>query len=316
MTPLRLGVVGLGRLAEVGYLPAIRSLHGVVELAGVADRLVSRCTTLAPDVPGFAGTGALVHGVELDLVVVATPPGRHVLDAGAAADAGVATLVEKPPAATVTEALALNALTPRPWIGLDRRFDPSVARLRETIDAFVPPLELRLAMSVRPASWRPVTPPPPVLLDLGPHVVDLAGWLTRTGPAAVRGARVTESEASFELELDSGVARLALSHRRPWQESIVVEDAEGRGVRLVRGGRLRRAALRARRGGPSPLVATLAEQLRAVCVALRGDAPDERLATAEDGVALLGALAAAEASAADGGRRVEVVPGAVAPSSP
>lgn len=310
---MRVGVVGVGRVAEIGYLPALRTL-ATAELAGVADVREERCARVAPGVPAFPDAAALVASGGVELVVVTTPPDAHLEAARAAADAGCATLVEKPPAAELADALALASLAPAPWIGLNRRFDPAVERLRRRAAELRPPLALTLAMSSRPREWGPVVAPPGPLLDLASHLVDLASWLTERAVRRVRARRIDELGASLELDLGAAGATVEVSHAASWRESVVVRGAAGRRAALTRGGLLRRLAVRLG-GREGPLVPTLRAQLAAACAALRGGAADPRLASAADGVVLMRALAAAEASARRGGEWVEVEAAEVASCS-
>jgi len=307
MSAVRVGVVGLGRLSEVGYLPALRSLDSV-ELVAVADVQETRCARLAPGVRAYPDASALVADSDVELVVVATPPSAHLEAARAAAVAGAATLVEKPPAESLADAAAMAALVPRPWIGLNRRFDPGVDRLRRRVAGFRAPLEVLLEMSTRPSEWGPVTAPPGPLLDLGAHLADLAVWVTGREYVAVRAHRVDEAVARFEILLDGGRVLVTGSHERGWRESVLVNDAAGARARLTRGGRARRIALTLSSGRRSPLVATLAAQLAAVCAAVRTGAIDERLATADHGVEVMGILDAAASSARHEGGWVELAP--------
>ena len=126
--PLRLGLAGCGRIAERGYLPALRRLPGV-RLAAVADPVAARRARVGRGLPGFASVEELVAAGGIDAVIVATPAERHVADARAVAAAGLHTLVEKPPALGAAVARALAELTPEPALGLDRRFDRRLARL-------------------------------------------------------------------------------------------------------------------------------------------------------------------------------------------
>ncbi|MBM2823857.1 MAG: putative dehydrogenase [Thermoleophilia bacterium] len=314
MSAVRVGVVGLGRLSEVGYLPALRSLDSA-ELVAVADVREARCARLAPGVRAYPDTTAMVAGADVELVVVATPPSAHLEVAIAAADAGVATLVEKPPAETLEDAAALAALDPRPWLGLNRRFDPGVDRLRQRVAGFRLPLDVSLEMSILPGEWGSVTAAPEPRLDLGAHLADLAVWVTGRECVAVRAHRIDEAVARFEIQLDGGRVLVTGSHASGWHESVLVNDAAGARARLTRGGRARRIALTLSSGRRSPLVATLAAQLAAACAAVRAGAADERLATADHGVVVMGILDAAALSARREGAWVEVAAKRVAACS-
>ncbi len=305
MSAVRVGLVGLGRLSEVGYLPALRSLDSV-ELVAVADVQEARCARLAPGVPAYSDTTALVADADVELVVVGTPPSAHRQAASAAARVGVATLVEKPPAELLADAAAMATLVPRPWMAFNRRFDPGVNRLRRRVAGFRTPLEVMLEMSIRPSEWGAVTPPPAPLLDLGAHLADLAVWVTGRDCVAVRAHRVDDAVARFEILLDGGRVHVTGSHERGWRESILVTDAVGARASLTRGGRARRIALMLSSGGRSPLVPTLAGQLAAACAAVRTGAVDERLATADHGVVVMDILDAAATSAGREGAWMEL----------
>jgi D-galactose 1-dehydrogenase len=102
MHPIRLGLVGYGKIAQDQHVPAILG-NPAFELVAVA--------TQGPPCPGvepFASLGEMLgSGLALDAVVFCTPPqGRYAL-VREALNEGKHVLVEKPPCATLGEALAL-----------------------------------------------------------------------------------------------------------------------------------------------------------------------------------------------------------------
>src|SRR5207302_2815366 len=111
LSELRLGLIGCGRIAERGYVPAALRARGI-RLAAVADPAAERCARAAPGVPSFGGAAELLAARAADVLVLATPAAAHVPDAPLAAAAGVPTLVEKPPAPTAGEAAQLAAISP------------------------------------------------------------------------------------------------------------------------------------------------------------------------------------------------------------
>lgn len=296
--PVRVGLVGCGRLAERGYVPALAQTDAV-SLAAVADLDAARCESIAPGVPAYAAVGDLLAVAEVELLVLAHAASAHVADACAAAAAGVASLVEKPPARTAAEAKPLIGLEPAAWMGFNRRFEPAIATMRTQLAA-APPAALELELSVLPSAWAAFGGSEDVLLDLGPHVVDLALWLTGRGALGVRVQRVTERDAAFDLDLGDTRASVRVSHGHAWREVVVARDGRGRAVaRLERGGLARRVAARVRTGRSGPLVGSLAAQLAAAATAVRGGPVDSRLASAAEGVlvlTVLDAVAAAEGS--------------------
>lgn len=101
-SPIRLGLVGIGKIAHDQHLPAIAA-NDRFTLSATA----SRNATLR-DVPGHGDLDAMIAGNhQLDAVSLCTPPGGRFEQAVAAIDAGLHVMLEKPPAATVSEILAL-----------------------------------------------------------------------------------------------------------------------------------------------------------------------------------------------------------------
>jgi predicted dehydrogenase len=278
---VRLGLIGCGLLAERGYAPAMRRARGVV-LTAVADRVRERCVAVAPGVPAFATAADLVAANAVDALVLATPVAAHVADARLAAAAGLPALIEKPPAPTLGDAELLVALDPMPSVGFNRRFEPELRRLRDMargLDA----VDIELTLQRRRRSWPSHESSDPVALDLGPHLVDLALWLTGAEPAQVHG-RSSDDELTIEIELADarGRARISCALGRRYREHVAVRGRQGSAA-FSRGGI--RSALAARR--ESPLITSLALQLEAFAAAVRGDGCDPDLATAVDGARVM-----------------------------
>jgi myo-inositol 2-dehydrogenase / D-chiro-inositol 1-dehydrogenase len=299
---LRLGLIGCGRLAERGYVPAVARVPGL-RLAAVVDRKLERCARAAPGVPALTSTADLVASGTVDALVLATPAAAHLADARLAAGAGLPTLIEKPPAPTLQEALQLARLEPPPWMGFNRRFVPEIASLRAAVTAR--PVELTLEMHTRSPAWGSYVADDDALLNLGPHLVDLARWLSSVEVARVRAA-VAPSHAEVELELAQGRgrARLKCAADRSYRERVRIE---GRTRYSAGGAATAIRRLLAGKGADHPLVPSLARQLAAFARVARGE-PEPMLANALDGVAVMAALEAARASAAREGEWEAVGP--------
>ena len=299
---LRLGLVGCGRLAELGYLPAARGAADV-EFVGVVDPDRARRGLLAAKlgVPGHARLGELLAATPLDGLVVCTPAEDHEEVAALAAHAGITALVEKPPAPDAAGALRLASLAPAPWIAFNRRFDQGLQLSRS-----VPPggdLTIRMVLHYRRNSWRPVARGDDALLDLGPHLIDLALFLTGSLPVAVR-ASATRDRAGIVLATTRAEIQIECAIDRPHHELVEIRTAGGRlAGRAVSAGRARGALTRVT--GAHPLVRSLRLQLEAYARALRGDDPGP-LATAAEGAAVMRVLDAARRSDAVGGDTVVV----------
>jgi len=102
MERVRVGLVGLGKIARDQHLPAIAD-DSRFALAAIASRNAG-----LDEVPSFATIDEmLASGIELDAVSLCTPPRGRIDQALAAIDAGLHVMMEKPPAATVSEAMTV-----------------------------------------------------------------------------------------------------------------------------------------------------------------------------------------------------------------
>ncbi|WP_226018918.1 Gfo/Idh/MocA family protein [Novosphingobium sp. FKTRR1] len=105
MKDIRLGLVGLGKIARDQHLPAIAATNGI-DLVAVASR-----NATAQSVNNYPDLTAMLAGEpDLDAIVLCQPPQARYAAALIALAAGKHVFLEKPPGATVSEAQALGAL--------------------------------------------------------------------------------------------------------------------------------------------------------------------------------------------------------------
>jgi D-galactose 1-dehydrogenase len=105
MDPIRIAVIGMGKIARDQHLPAIAASH--------AFSLVATASPHDAGVPGLAHFESLAQlledGPAVDAVALCTPPqARHSL-AAMALDHRIHVFLEKPPGATLAEVAALEA---------------------------------------------------------------------------------------------------------------------------------------------------------------------------------------------------------------
>jgi predicted dehydrogenase len=296
---IQIGLVGCGRVAEFGYLPAFRQARGV-KLAGVADINLSRCEDIAPGVPAYENIRALINAGGFDALVISIPTRFHLAAARRAAEAGLPALLEKPPGLDVGEASALQALNPPPWIAFNRRFEPGIVCLKEELPRDGN-LDLRLELHYRKNSWKSFDMQDDVLLDLGPHLIDLARWLTASEVRWARAHFLHERRIEFELALERGHATILCSNNRPYCERIEAKDELGRVRGYRRGGLVAGIAARLRPNRENPLVISLAGQLEAFGGVVRGTLRGSPLATVADGLVVMSAIDAVRRSAVQDG---------------
>jgi predicted dehydrogenase len=316
-TDLRLGLVGCGQVAALGYLPALRRARGL-RLTAVADPVQSRCRELAPAVAAYPDARSMITAGVVDAIVLATPAATHLTDAIQAAAAGLPALVEKPPALNAEDAAALARLNPRPFVGFNRRFDPLLQRLRAGIPA-AGSLSLLLDLHYEAGAWRPHMVDDDALLSVGTHLIDLARWLTNSDIRRVRARRLTPTRAEIELDLARGTAHVSCATDQPRRDRIAVTNASGQVVAhydgvgltskslalwtMVRDSRLRRLIHPVSR---TLLVRLLIQELESFATACAGrsrgaDHQSSSLATAADGLAVMRVVDAARRSAREDG---------------
>jgi D-galactose 1-dehydrogenase len=108
MTRIKIGIVGLGKIAHDQHVPVLQS-SDAYELVGVAD-----VRTQLSGVPSFGDLGSLAIGVpDLAAVALCTPPQVRYEIARDALQRGLHVLLEKPPAISVSEVQALKEIANR-----------------------------------------------------------------------------------------------------------------------------------------------------------------------------------------------------------
>jgi myo-inositol 2-dehydrogenase/D-chiro-inositol 1-dehydrogenase len=135
--PLRLGVIGLGAVAQAVHLPLLAKHPDRFRTTALCDLSPSTCARLGDrlgvdDLRRFGSADELIASGDLDAVAILTS-GSHGELAAAAARAGLAVFCEKPLAYTRAEIDALEALDPRLMLGYMKLYDPAVERARELL---------------------------------------------------------------------------------------------------------------------------------------------------------------------------------------
>ncbi|HEX8400339.1 MAG TPA: Gfo/Idh/MocA family oxidoreductase [Allosphingosinicella sp.] len=98
MRPIRIGIIGFGKIARDQHVPSM-ALHPRFALAAT----VSRGGNGQPGLPCFADYRQMLKEVELDAVAISTPPSVRYDIARDCLEAGLHCLLEKPPGMTLGE---------------------------------------------------------------------------------------------------------------------------------------------------------------------------------------------------------------------
>lgn len=189
---LNLGLVGLGSWGR-NYVATLRARSGV-RLARAADPDPSAREVIGEGCTATADWRDLIAAGDLDGLVVATPPPTHPEIAGAAVDAGLPVLVEKPLALSGAEARGLLAKADScgGFVMVDHihLFQPAYGRLKELARGMGGIRNIRSKGGRRGPFRRDVT----VLWDWGPHDVAFALDLFGERPERIVARRLEKRE--------------------------------------------------------------------------------------------------------------------------
>ncbi len=258
MTRIRIALVGLGRVAELIHLPALKSVRGI-ELVGAAEPDAARRTALARQfsiAQTFADAESMLAACKPGLVIVGTPPHTHHDLCLLSLHHGAHVFCEKPFVGSVREAddliAAADARERLLWINNQYRFMRTYAVPRERIARG----EWGRAYFVQ--CWQQVYHPPAhdqgwrgelkqsTLYEFGTHVLDLICFLFDALPCAVT-AHTPRARAEFDADVlvqmtlrfpDERIATLAFNRvsQAPERYLEMRVDCERASLRLSLGG--------------------------------------------------------------------------------
>lgn len=150
---LKIGLVGLGKIAVDQHIPAIRGNSGLELVAGCSPASAPEGILRYPDMGAM-----LAAHPEIQAVAICTPPQvRHKIASEAIA-AGKHVFLEKPPAATLGEVASIAAMAAKQGVtalaGWHSRFAPGVESARSWMQArAIKSISIRWKENVR--QWHP-----------------------------------------------------------------------------------------------------------------------------------------------------------------
>ena len=220
-TPLKIGLIGCGRIVQLVHLNALARVPAIKVIAVAEpdpDRRAEAASRLGTS-NNSANYRDLLAIPDLDAVLVCSPNQLHAEVAAAAFDAGKHVYLEKPLAPSIDEARpAIDA-----WrrsgrvgmIGFNYRFHPTYRDLKKRIDDGLigEPTVIRTVFS-SPArtipEWKTLRRTGGgVLLDLGSHHIDLVRFLigreVQSVFACVKSRRTEADSATLQLTLEGGL---------------------------------------------------------------------------------------------------------------
>jgi len=190
--PLRLGVIGVGVVAQVNHLPALKGRRDV-EVVAISDDDVEKARMVAQHFGigrAVADYEALLRTDEIEAVIIATPNHLHAPMTQAALGYGKHVLCEKPPARNAAEAGQMADAAEKSgkvlMYAMNNRFRSDVTVLRRYLERqelgkifYAKTGWLRRRSDARGPDWyeNKKSSGGGVLMDLGVQMLDLSLWL-------------------------------------------------------------------------------------------------------------------------------------------
>lgn len=225
--PLRVALIGTGKIAEVGHLPGF--VRSGAQIAALCNRSTTSLNRLADTYNverRYTDWQRMLDGGGFDAVCVCTPPALHREMTVAALERGYHALVEKPMAVSTAECDAMIAAAAQHdrllMIAHNQRFRAQHVVAKQILDSG------RLGMARRahavfahggPENWSPTggwyfdsaASGFGVMIDLGYHKIDLLRWLLQQEVTDIQAMTATfekpttlDDTATALLQFDGG----------------------------------------------------------------------------------------------------------------
>lgn len=210
--PVRAGLIGLGHMGR-HHVRVLRTLPDVELVAAVDARAEVRQGSAAIGLEVLESVSELIRrGV--DLCVVSSPTGTHEEIALELAEAGIATLIEKPVAHSSKSAQTILEVFGRSGVvgcvGHIERYNPALQQMRLRLDRGELG-EVYQVVTRRQGPFPARIADSGVIMDLASHDIDLTSWVTRSSYRSIsartahRSGREYEDLVSTVAELSNGV---------------------------------------------------------------------------------------------------------------
>ncbi len=189
--PVRIGIVGVGGIAQVFHLPLIASMKEYT-LVGLCDTEEFKLGQIAKKYKthGFVDVENMLHNCQPDVVLICTPTLSHLPISLTALHYGAHVIVEKPAAMNLTETIRLEEAARDSGllvlVAMKHRFRNDVGILRKFIEGeeLGSIWRVRAGWLRRRGAWarndwldQKMISGGGVLMDLGVELVDLVHWL-------------------------------------------------------------------------------------------------------------------------------------------
>ncbi len=189
--PVRIGVIGLGGVAQVVHLPLIKDIEEF-ELVGICDTESFKLSKISDsyNVTGYIDPVQLIEKAKPDVVLICTPTITHLPLALKSMQAGAHVIIEKPVTRNLEEARRLQAAATQYgkhiFVAMNLRFRQDVMVLRQFLQAseLGELWRVRAGWLKRSNTWarspwldQPTISGGGVLIDLGLQMLDFVHFL-------------------------------------------------------------------------------------------------------------------------------------------
>lgn len=242
MSKIRVGVIGVGSIADAGHLPQY-AMHPEVELVALADQDAERLKAMGAKygvTKLYDSAEALFANEKLDAVSICTWNRSHVPIAKLAVQNGVDILVEKPLGVNYAETAELAEAVKKAnrvgMVGMTHRYRNESQALKEIVESgalgriyYIKAKILRQRGT--PTGWftdfsQSGGGP---LMDIGVHALDLAWWIAgQPEPKSVYG-QLVKGLGNYQTKMQ-GRWRSSV----PYNQDLSVFDVEDFATALIR----------------------------------------------------------------------------------
>jgi predicted dehydrogenase len=211
MDKTKVGVIGLGGIAQLIHLPILSKLE-TVELVSVAEINKNRLKTIGekyPDAKQYLDYREMISNEELDAIVIATPTDTHEIVSLDCLESKINILIEKPVTRNFKEAkeiaLAAKKVKKVAMVGMNSRFRPDTMLLRSIINSgelgdlfYINCSWLKQKSSIQKWFVNKTLSGGGVIIDLGIVILDLALWMIGENVESVSVQKFDHSKNEIE----------------------------------------------------------------------------------------------------------------------
>lgn len=211
MDKTKVGVIGLGGIAQLIHLPILSKLE-TVELVSVAEINKNRLKTIGEKYPSakqYLDYREMISNEELDAIVIATPTDTHEIVSLDCLESKINILIEKPVTRNFKEAkeiaLAAKKVKKVAMVGMNSRFRPDTMLLRSIINSgelgdlfYINCSWLKQKSSIQKWFVNKTLSGGGVIIDLGIVILDLALWMIGEDVESVSVQKFDHSKNEIE----------------------------------------------------------------------------------------------------------------------